>query len=255
MATASTTNKCLRTYAPRVNPMGRLFCFTWAGAGAGAYRTWGDAFGADIEVSGICLAGREGRHAEPRALRMSELVDDVAPVIAACSDRPFAFFGHGLGALLAFEVSRRLRDLRKRLPRHLFVSGAAAPHLAPSRAPLHQLDDDALAEALQEFGGAPREFLTNPALMKLILPAIRADLTVQETYTCEPAARLNVHFTVIAGYDDPDLRIQDLTPWGRHCSVGAIEVLQFDGGEFYLLEQPQPLLEELDGALHVSLGP
>ncbi|MGO4426473.1 thioesterase II family protein, partial [Streptomyces sp. MCAF7] len=159
----------------------RLFVFPHAGAGASAYRL--AAYLPDtVEVCTVQLPGRENRFAEPALTSLDDAVTVLAPLIADHTDLPYAFFGHSMGSLIAFETARRLRALGARLPDRLFLSGMRAPGL-PDRDPRHTLPDDKLL-ATSEFGGVDAE------LQELLLPLLRADLTLCETYTHRAEAPL-----------------------------------------------------------------
>jgi len=107
-------------------------------------------------------------------------------------DRPFALFGHSMGALLAYELARELERTGARAPLRLFVSGFRAPDLPARGDPLHVLPDDALAGRLNEFGGTPTKVMESNAMMELFLPPARADLAACETYEHAPGPPLFV---------------------------------------------------------------
>ncbi|WP_326622400.1 thioesterase domain-containing protein [Streptomyces decoyicus] len=189
----------------------RLFVFPHAGAGASAYRL--SAYLPDtVEVCTVQLPGREARSAEPALTSLDEAVAALAPLIADHTDLPYAFFGHSMGSLIAFETARRLRALGMRLPDRLFLSGMRAPGL-PDRDPRHTLPDDKLL-ATAEFDGVDAE------LQELLLPLLRADLTLCETYTHRAEAPLPCPLTVLAGSDDDSVDGTELAAWRTHTSVG-----------------------------------
>ena len=169
---------------PEVKPAARLrlFCFTYAGGGASIYRPWTRELPPELELCAVQLPGRENRLLEPAYTEMPALVEQLGTVLAPYLDRPFAFFGHSMGALVAFEMARTVRRRYGRSALHLFVSGHAAPRIARRRPPVYQLPDAAFVDAIRELNGTPEEVLENADLMALVLPALRADLTVCETY-------------------------------------------------------------------------
>ena len=188
----------------------RLFVFPHAGAGASAYRL--AAYLPDtVEVCTVQLPGRENRFAEPALTSLDDAVAALAPFIADHADLPYAFFGHSMGSLIAFETARRLRALGARLPERLFLSGMRAPGL-PDRDPRHTLPDDELL-ATAEFDGV------NAELRELLLPLLRADLTLCETYTHRAEAPLPCPLTVLAGSDDDSVDAAELVDWREHTSA------------------------------------
>lgn len=188
----------------------RLFVFPHAGAGASAYRL--AAYLPDtVEVCTVQLPGRENRFAEPALTSLDDAVGALAPLIADHTDLPYAFFGHSMGSLIAFETARRLRALGTPLPDRLFLSGMRAPGL-PDRDPRHTLPDDELL-ATAEFDGVDRE------LQELMLPLLRADLTLCETYRHRAEAPLPCPLTVLAGSDDHSVDGTELADWRRHTSA------------------------------------
>ncbi|MFE2522500.1 thioesterase II family protein [Streptomyces mirabilis] len=188
----------------------RLFVFPHAGAGASAYRLAAH-LPDTVEVCTVQLPGRENRFAEPALTSLDDAVATLAPLIADHTDLPYAFFGHSMGSLIAFETARRLRALGTRLPDRLFLSGMRAPGL-PDRDLRHTLPDDKLL-ATAEFDGVDAE------LQELLLPLLRADLTLCETYTHRAEAPLPCPLTVLAGSDDDSVDGTELADWREHTSA------------------------------------
>jgi surfactin synthase thioesterase subunit len=197
----------------------RLFVFPHAGAGASSYRLAAH-LPDTVEVCTVQLPGRENRLAEPALTSLDDAVTALAPLIADHVDLPYAFFGHSMGSLIAFETGRRLRALGKRLPDRLFLSGMRAPGL-PDRDPRHTLPDDELL-ATAEFDGVDAE------LQELLLPLLRADLTLCETYTPRAEAPLPCPLTVLAGSDDDSVDESELAGWREHTSAD-VELHLFPG--------------------------
>ncbi|WPB87916.1 thioesterase II family protein [Streptomyces malaysiensis] len=212
----------------------RLFVFPHAGAGASAYRL--AAYLPDsVEVCTVQMPGRESRFAQPALTSLDEAVATLAPLIANHAALPYAFFGHSMGSLLAFETARRLRALGTALPDHLFLSGMRAPGL-PDRDPRHELPDDELL-ASAEFVGV------DPELQVLLLPVLRADLTLCETYTPRAEAPLPCPLTVLAGSDDESVTEAELAGRREHTSAG-FEVHLFPGAPHLYVRGAEPQLAE-----------
>jgi medium-chain acyl-[acyl-carrier-protein] hydrolase len=220
---------------PRPDPAAvlRLFCFPYAGGGAGVYRRWPAAMPAGVEVCAVQLPGREGRLRETPFNRMGPLVDALAAALRPHLDRPFAFFGHSMGALLAFELARRLRREGLPGPLHLFVSGRRPPQDPDREERLHGLSDAQLRDALRRLGGTPREVLEHDEMMRLLTPMLRADLAVVETYRHEPAPPLDCPVTVLGALDDPKAPAEGLPGWAGHTR-GPFRVRTLPGNHFFL---------------------
>jgi medium-chain acyl-[acyl-carrier-protein] hydrolase len=167
---------------PKPNPRAqlRLFCFSYAGGGASVFYPWSQTLPPNIELRPLQLPGRENRLDEPIYRGLGPLLHALAPALQPYLDVSFAFFGHSLGALVSFELARRLRRQHLPTPVHLFVSGCGAPQIRRLDAPIHTLPDAAFIEKLRRFDGTPAALLENPDIMKLFLPILRADFALSE---------------------------------------------------------------------------
>ena len=157
----------------------RLYCFHHAGGGAAAYRGWPDAAGTGIEIVAVRLPGRENRFVEPRFRRMTDVAEALRGPLRAGLDRPYAFFGHSLGALVAYETALMLARDAAPPPVHLFAAASPFPdrdEASGPGSPLHALPDDSLIERLREYGGIPGSVLAERGLLAVMLPTIRDDL-------------------------------------------------------------------------------
>jgi medium-chain acyl-[acyl-carrier-protein] hydrolase len=228
----------------RYAPMLRLFCFCYAGGDAAVYLPWQAALGRAVEVCAIQLPGRGVRFGEPLLKDIESAVAPIARAIAPLQDRPFAFFGHSLGALLAYEVSHYLRASGAPLPRHLVVSGAQGPRLRKHKRQLHLLEDAELAGELERFAGTPTEVLASPELLELLLPILRADFRMAIEYTDSPRAPLPVPITVFAGRDDEFDDVAQYEDWFNDSSVSG-ELHWFDGGHFFINSAVGQVLDRL----------
>lgn len=219
---------------PRPDPTARLLCFHHAGGSPAAYRPWLDDLPAHVEMLVVRLPGREARLRETPLTRVPEIVGPLAKALAPLTDGVRTVcFGHSLGALLAFEFARELR--RQALPSlaALVVSGRNAPGFGRTLM-LHQLDDKELvAEVQRIYGGIPQAILDEPELLKLTLPVLRADLTLNEAYAFEEEPPLDCPIRAYAGVDDPRVGAAGLEAWGRQTSA-SFEWAQFEGEHFYL---------------------
>jgi medium-chain acyl-[acyl-carrier-protein] hydrolase len=230
------------------NPRMRLFCFPYAGGSAFNFTPWRDALDRGVEICALQLPGRGSRIAEPPIRTMPALLKAVAPVVAQYSQLPFAFFGHSVGALVAFELARYLRLHGVDGPMHLFASGCHAPQFrSPSRR-LNQLPDDAFIEALREYNGTPREVLESRELMALMMPTIRADFALAEDYAYRPGPSLHAPISVFAGKDEDNKGPGQVDGW-RKETTGQCDVSWFEGGHFFIDTARAAVLERLNAVL------
>lgn len=223
-----------RSFTPEARQ--RLFCLPYAGGNAGLFRNWNDWLAPDVEVVAIELPGRGVHLRRPALDSMDDLATQLLAVLRPLTDLPFGFFGHSLGALVAFELCRRLQsDASGPQPCHLFVSGMAPPHLPQLGPVLHALDDAAFVSALRTLEGTPEEVLASQELLHLLLPVLRADFRVAETYAPGANPRLDVAITAFGGLDDDGLAPQALDAWRELTSRRCVARL-LPGRHFFIHE-------------------
>jgi surfactin synthase thioesterase subunit len=228
-------------WQPRPAARLRLFCVPHAGGGAAAYRTWARALPPWIELVAIRLPGRETRFREPPFTRMDDLVAALAPALAPWLDRPYAWFGHSMGALIAYETARATRRLGLPEPLRLLVSGRAAPHLPPRDPPVHAASTADLVARLRFLGGTPVEVLDDAHMLKHVVPTLRADFAVVETYHWRPEPPLDCPLSVFGGTSDRHCMPGDLDGWSSHTSRDCA-VRLFGGDHFFLHRPDRPLI-------------
>lgn len=219
----------------------QLFCFPFAGGGASAYRTWLRQKTSELEVAAIQLPGRENRIAEPLLYDMKSVIDSLVDELPRHITRPYAFFGHSLGARMAFEVARALSKRGHQPPAHIFVSGSRSPEI-PEPRPLHKLTDNEFCEELGRFGGTPRELMENPELMALYLPILRADFTVDETYEYTADNSLPIPITAFCGSNDPEATAHEMLGWRNHTTA-VFNFTQIEGDHFFIQTQWEKVLK------------
>lgn len=211
----------------------RLFCIPHAGGGPSFFRPWLNDLPAEIELGLIHLPGREGRLAEAPLADLPGLVQTLAAHLRPYLDRPFALYGHSLGALIAFELSRQLRREGGPLPAQLCLAAMPAPHLPSDGPPMHALPEMAFVAAIrQRYASIPEEVAGDAELRALLLPALRADLTVLETYAYQPEEPLDCPLSVFGGLDDTTVSREQLGAWRDHTR-GRCVVRMFPGGHFF----------------------
>jgi surfactin synthase thioesterase subunit len=227
----------------------RLFCFPYAGGSALVYRDWHRILPRSIGVYSIQLPGRGDRLAEPPFLDLLALIEPLTEAIKPYLDRPFAFFGHSMGALIAFELARKLRREYSAEPAHLFVSGRRAPQLPDSDSVTYNLGDREFIEELRRLNGTPKEMLENPELMQLMGPVLRADFQACQTYVYTDSPPLRCPITVFGGLRDNDVTREFLQPWRNHTSVSfALRLLP--GDHFFIHSSEAILLRMIAQELH-----
>jgi len=240
---------------PRPDPGARLrlLCLPPAGGGALLFRGWAGRL-PGVEVCLVQLPGREARRHEPPFTHWEPLVQALAAGLEPWLDRPFALFGHSMGALLGFELARHLRRMGKREPEALIASGRNAPSRPWGLPRSSRLSDDALVLWLRRLGGTPREVLDDPDIRRAILPLVRADMTVCESYTYRPEAPLACAITAFGGLQDPHTDPQGLEAWREECAQG-FAARCFAGDHFFLRSAENEVLVALARELAVpALG-
>lgn len=235
-------------FEPNPKASVRLFCFPYAGGTALVYRTWAQRLPPSVEVVAIQLPGRASRMQEPLISKLTDVVEPIASALAPFLDKPFAFFGHSMGALVSFEVARFFRRQGRELPRHMFVSGRQAPQLNSERRSLYNLPTDELLAELQQLEGTPREVLEHPELMDLMLPTLRADFSICDTYEYKEEAPLACPITAFGGLQDSDISRRKLEAWREQTSA-AFTVRMFPGNHFFIHSHETLLLNLLAAQL------
>lgn len=235
----------LRSYPQKRQARLRLFCFPYAGGGASAFRSVFDRVPDEVEICPVQLPGREGRFAEPPFSSLDPLITALHEELFPYLDIPYAFFGHSMGALISFELARALRRSGQAPgPVHLLVSGHRAPHLPDLRPPAHQLPEPQLLETLRSLEGTPEEVLHHQELLQLLLPILRADFAICETYTYVPQPPLACPISVFGGLRDPNVPCEAIQAWKQHTAKKC-QVHFFAGGHFFWQNEPTSLFAAL----------
>jgi medium-chain acyl-[acyl-carrier-protein] hydrolase len=215
----------------------RLFCFPYAGGTSVAYRGWSARLPPSIDVCPVQLPGRGARFRERAFDRLPDLLAAAMEGLRPHPDRPFAFFGHSMGALVAFELARDLRRRGGPMPIALFVSAHEAPHRPSPLPPVtHLSDDELVAEMRRRYDGIPEEVLAEPELLELLLPILRADVSVLESYEHVREAPLPCAVSCFSGSDDRHLTDDDLDGWREHTSE-PFRLRVLPGGHFFINEE------------------
>lgn len=229
---------------PRPAAQLRLFCLPFAGGSAATFRNWANMLPGFVEVCPIQLPGRGARLLEQPFTSMQSLVDAIEPLISANLDKPFAFFGHSMGATISFELIHKLRFERGLEPVHFFVSGRQAPQI-PERDPItFNLPRLEFIQELRRLEGTPPEILDNQELLELLLPVLRADFELIQTYEYVAKPRLKCPITVLGGIADKDVSREQLEAW-REQSSGPFRMRLFPGNHFFLQTEEKSVLQTI----------
>ncbi|MGW0671774.1 thioesterase II family protein [Streptomyces sp. NPDC002746] len=232
----------IRRYFPSAEAAVQLICLPHAGGSAPFYRPVAQALSPRVEVLAVQYPGRQDRRHEPMIDDLGVLADRVCEAVVAAADRPFALFGHSMGATLAFEVATRL-ERREILPLRVFVSGRRAPSCHRDER-VHLRDDDGLVGALRALSGTDQRVFGDEELLRMVLPAIRNDYRAAETYRYTPGPPLRAPVSVLVGDSDPMANHEEAAAWRSHTD-GEFELHTYAGGHFYLLDHAADVLRVL----------
>lgn len=242
----SHTGKNPGVQIPRPKPLAklRLFCLPHAGGTSTAFREWADDLPGAIELCIVEIPGHGYRLNEALMHRLQPLVMQVAQDIEPYLDKPFVIFGHSMGNLLGFELSHYLQNAYQKTPVHLFLSGRGAPHLPPREEPIHQLPEDQFIQKITEYNGTPKEVLQHKELMDLMLPILRCDFEVCETYRFSPKPPFSFPMTIFGGLSDPGSTKSDLQEWKRYTTA-SFSLRMFPGDHFFIFSAQKQLLQAI----------
>lgn len=232
----------IRRFHPVPDAAHRLVCFPHAGGSASFYFPVSRTLAPGADVLAIQYPGRQDRRHEPCVDSIPKLADALAEELSPWFDRPVTFFGHSMGASLAFEVAARLEE-RGIVLHGLFASGRRAPSTVREER-VHLKDDDGLIAEITRLSGTDTQLLGDPEILRMILPAVRADYRAAETYRYTPGPRLSCPVLALTGDNDPHVTLEEARAWGEHTS-GRFGLRVFPGGHFYLNSQAAEVMEAL----------
>ncbi|MEW9701881.1 thioesterase II family protein [Paenibacillus sp. SI8] len=233
----------------------RLFCFPYAGGGASVFRDWSRYFPKDIEVCPVQLPGRESRGLESPMTSLSQIVQAIVVEIQPLLQTPFVFFGHSMGALIAYETARQLSRIYGKPPEQLIVSGRSSAGLPYTKKKLHELPDNEFIMELRRMNGTPEAVLQHDELMQLLLPRLRADFEVCETYSYIQDQPLPCPISAFGGNSDYDVTVASLASWNEH-TMSEFNLHMFEGDHFFLHGQQDKVIQTVIDSIHkIPAGP
>ncbi|QGV78481.1 thioesterase II family protein [Streptomyces ficellus] len=238
----------IRQFVPAPTGATPLVCFPHAGGSASYFRPLSQSLKNRARVLAVQYPGRQDRISHPFLTTISEFADAAYTALEPLLKEPVAFFGHSMGAAIAFEVTNRMRERLGTAPSTLFVSGRRAPS-RDRESRIHLLDDQGLVEVLRSQSGTDARILEDRDVLRMILPPLRADYTAIETYRYDPARpKLDCPVVALAGVDDETLTAEEAGAWAEH-TTGPFTLETFTGGHFYLAEH----IDEVAGVVDREL--
>ena len=233
-------------YRPRPNSQARLrlICFPYAGGGASIFRTWPAHLPRNVDVWAVRLPGRENRLAETPHSRITPLIENLTALLRPHLTVPYALFGHSLGALVSFELTRRVRQEKLAVPVHLFVSGRQAPQIPESDPSIHHLPETEFVQQVKHYNGIPQAVFQEPELLQLMVPVLRADFAVNETYHYIPRDPLSCPISAFGGEHDATVPIDGLKAW-QVQTTHRFKTRFYSGDHFFLRSAQKLLLYDL----------
>jgi medium-chain acyl-[acyl-carrier-protein] hydrolase len=248
-----TSRSHVQRSSPNPDARLKLFCFPYAGGSAAVFRPWSRAASSDVEICAIQYPGHGHRYQERSCTRIAEIVHGLVSTVSSEMDRPSAFFGHSMGALVAYELARELHRRGGPRPLVLFLSARAGPAVKRTRTALHLLSGRALQDALRRMDGTPPEILENDDLMDLVEPLLRADFEACYTYEHARHPILDIPVHALGGVGDHDTPRAQLAGWADVVQA-PVAVRMFTGGHFFIHECPADVISYLITELKTALA-
>lgn len=203
---------------------------------------WPPSLPDEIEVCPVQLPGRGMRLSEPPFSKLETLIESLVPALRPFLDKPFAFLGHSMGSLISFELARALRARFRMEPEGLFLAGRQAPPIPDRTTARYDLREPEFIEELRNLNGTPPEILEQPELMKLLVPLLRAELKLCQTYAYEPGPPLDCPISVFGGVDDGEVSQEELESWRPYTS-GTFSLRMLPGDHFFIQTAQAQLLD------------
>ncbi|OZY86385.1 hypothetical protein CBP51_04990 [Cellvibrio mixtus] len=228
---------------PKANAPIRLVCFPYAGGGASLFFPWLNLMPEKVEVAIIQLPGRGTRFSESPYESMDDIVECIYRALKELPSKELIFFGHSMGARIAYEITLRIYHRKEQLPVHFIASGSPAPCVRSKKPPCHNLPTEEFIKHLGTLNGTPKEVLSDPQLMELLLPALRADFKIAEGYLNTTRITIPTTITLFSGRLD-DINTEELEPWFLLFQYNR-DIVWFEGGHFFINENHSELISAL----------
>jgi len=246
MNTANYSSKAQRSLKPliaRPSAKIRLLCFPYAGGSAAIFRRWAD-ISVNIEFIGAQYRGRGARIRERPYRSIREFVEESLTDIENFCDKPYAIFGHSMGAMVAFDLAKKFTDNVAHKPVHLFLSGLASPRRRFSNKRIHDLSHKDFLCELRSLNGTPPDILENPDILEIFLPAIRADFEAAYYWHIDEYCDLMIPTTIFGGMDDREIPVEALADWASYTSE-SVEVNLHPGGHFFIHDEFLAIIDSI----------
>jgi amino acid adenylation domain-containing protein len=250
---SSIESKWFINFKPRSNAKLRLFCFSYAGGNPNMFRAWEKFLPEYVEVVALVLPGRYSRIKEPNFTTWPELLDALENAITPYLTESFAFFGHSFGARIIYEFTKLLQNKNKTLPRCLFIAGCRAPHIAGPTPFMYNLPEEEFFARVSNMNGTPLEILNNRSIIKLLEPALRADMELSEPWSGAPNPKLHVPIVAISGIDDHIDYPNSMCVWSSY-TIAEFAFYKLKGDHFFIHHNEAELLSILDTHCAMSLA-
>lgn len=213
----------------------KLFCLPFAGGSSISYRAMYNHLDKSIQPLFLEIPGHGSRAREPLLAEMTDIVDTCfASFCREKRDEPYAIYGHSMGAVIGYLLTRRILEHRFSPPEHLFFSGRQGPAVPDTTIGRHLLPKDQFFAMLKEFNGSPKEVLQNTELMEYFEPILRADFQACESFCYRELPPLPVPITIMYGEQEP-YRHEAYAGWQRETSHD-LQIHSFPGGHFFIFE-------------------
>lgn len=237
---------------PKSAPI-RLFCFHYAGGGASCFSSWAKLFGDDVAVCNVQLPGRESRFGEPRITNFHELIDKLHDELAPYLKQPYAFYGHSLGGLIAYGLAHKRYAAKQTLPLILFVGAHRAPHIPYSFPSCKTMKLSELTAFLGSFEGISESILQNEELMTALLPLIRDDLLLCESYKHDVIKALPCPIYAFGGDSDRMVSKFEILSWRQHTTK-KFKSNFYAEGHFFIKSHKTQLVNTIKLAIQAELS-
>jgi len=237
-------NKWFTNFGAKDQCSSRLICFPFSGGGANLFRPWASKI-EDCEIVALSLPGRENRFYDENISNLNTLLDEITPLVDQLMDKPCVFFGHSLGALIAFELAQRLRIENRNMPMRLVVSAFRSPERLSENTIMHSLADADFLVELKKYGGTAPELVNDKASMECLMPMLRADFKLHETYRYRLQPKLSCPITAFCGDRDNIVDINEMKGWKAHTS-SFFSIENVSGNHFFVTSETKKMLELLN---------